>query len=58
MEKCPILVFLMETMCSNKRMDAVRMEFDSYLAVDNVGLSGGIALLWKEDWSVRVLSYS
>lgn len=59
-EKCLHLVFLGETKCSNNRMDDVRrsFHFDCCFVVDSVGLSGGISLLWKDGWSVKVINYT
>ncbi|KAG2693445.1 hypothetical protein I3760_08G097900 [Carya illinoinensis] len=56
-EKCPKLVFLVETKCSKVRMDEVRrtLKFDACFDVERVGLSGGIALLWKK---VKVINYT
>lgn len=34
------------------------MNFDSCLAMDSVGSSSGIAMLWKEGLKVKITSYS
>lgn len=34
------------------------MRLNGYFAVDSVGLSGGIALLWIEEGHVRVINYT
>ncbi|XP_042969166.1 uncharacterized protein LOC122301869 [Carya illinoinensis] len=59
-DKILSLVFLVETKCNCRRMDMIRrkLRFDNCLAVDSVGLRGGIALLWKTDWNVEIISYS
>ncbi|XP_042950188.1 uncharacterized protein LOC122282297 [Carya illinoinensis] len=59
-DKIPSLVFLVETKCNSRRMDMIRrkLRFDYCLAVDSVGLRGGVALLWKTDWNVEIISYS
>ncbi|KAF5450624.1 hypothetical protein F2P56_030956, partial [Juglans regia] len=57
-EKYPTLVFLVETKCRRKRMEVVRrcLQMDGCFSVDCVGHSGGIALLWKEEWSVTIIN--
>ncbi|XP_042958050.1 uncharacterized protein LOC122293561 [Carya illinoinensis] len=59
-EKGPLLVFLLETKCSKQRMEVVRrsLKMDGCFDVESVGMSGGIALLWKEEWEVQVVSYT
>ncbi|GLT71414.1 hypothetical protein SLA2020_434340 [Shorea laevis] len=56
----PGLCFLMETKIRNVRMQSVRITlgFDGMLTVDPVGLSGGIALLWKQSEEVEIQTYS
>ncbi|XP_042961719.1 uncharacterized protein LOC122296220 [Carya illinoinensis] len=59
-EKGPLLVFLVENKCSKQRMEVVRrsLKMDGCFDVESVGMSGGIALLWKEEWEVQVVSYT
>ncbi|XP_041025339.1 uncharacterized protein LOC121265718 [Juglans microcarpa x Juglans regia] len=59
-EKYPNLVFLVETKCRRNRMEVVRrcLQMDGCFSVDCVGFSGGTALIWKEDWSVKVINYT
>jgi hypothetical protein len=59
-EKKPKMVFLMETKMSNKRVDFLKrkLDFANLFAVDSVGWSGGLVLLWKEDVQVDIQNYS
>ncbi|XP_042969117.1 uncharacterized protein LOC122301806 [Carya illinoinensis] len=59
-EKNPFLVFLMETKSRKQKLEEVRLQLQMYgcFAVDSVNLSGGIALLWREEWQVKVISYT
>jgi exonuclease III len=59
-EKQPKVLFLMETKIRNSRMQLVRnkLGFEGMLAVDPIGLSGGIALLWKVSSEVDIQTYS
>ncbi|XP_042972730.1 uncharacterized protein LOC122304522 [Carya illinoinensis] len=59
-DKCPNLVFLVETKTGRQRLESVRrsLRLDGCFAVDSVGLSGGIALLWKEEWEVTIINYT
>ncbi|XP_059445337.1 uncharacterized protein LOC132177129 [Corylus avellana] len=59
-EKKPNILFLMETICSRKKMEWIRVKlrFVGLFAVDPVGRSGGIALLWKEEHEVEIQNYS
>ncbi|XVE84742.1 hypothetical protein DITRI_Ditri17bG0037300 [Diplodiscus trichospermus] len=56
----PQIVFLSET---KKRKDEVewlraRWGFKGCFTMDCIGRSGGPAILWQEDWSVSIRSYS
>ncbi|XP_042942790.1 uncharacterized protein LOC122276974 [Carya illinoinensis] len=59
-DKCPNLVFLVETKTEKQRLQSVRrsLSLDGCFAVDSMGLSGGIALLWKEEWEVTIINYT
>jgi exonuclease III len=59
-QKKPILVFLMETKLRHDRMEAIRrkLEFPNMLAVDCIGKSGGLALLWNEEVKLEIQNYS
>jgi hypothetical protein len=59
-EKCPGVVFLMETKLHNKKMARIKqkMGFNNMLTVDCVGRSGGLALLWKDEMGIEIINYS
>ncbi|XP_042983221.1 uncharacterized protein LOC122312630 [Carya illinoinensis] len=59
-DKCPNLVFLVETKAGKQRLESVRrsLKLDGCFVVHSVGLSGGIALLWKEEWEVTIINYT
>jgi exonuclease III len=59
-EKCPILVILMETKLRKEKMELIRYKlgFKNLFAVDSVGKSGGLALLWGEEIMVDIQNYS
>ncbi|XP_042983266.1 uncharacterized protein LOC122312668 [Carya illinoinensis] len=59
-EKCANLVFLVETKANKSRMETVRqvLKFDGCFVVESLGLCGGLAILWKEEWQVRVINYT
>lgn len=54
------LVFLSETRLEGARAKRVRVKvgFDGCFMVDSKGRSGGLMLLWWEDWVVNILSFS
>lgn len=56
----PSFVFLMETLSYADRIDELRrsLGFDFCFAVDRVGRSGGLAILWKSNFPCEVLNYS
>ena len=56
----PIIVFLMETKSSEEWMEKVKKECNmkqSWVVPSN-GRSGGLALLWKDEIKVELLTYS
>ena len=59
-EKCPDLVFLMETKLCSKKMTSVKQKlgFKNILIVDSISKSSGLALLWKDKAGMEILSYS
>jgi hypothetical protein len=59
-EKKPGMVFLMETKCRLNKMERIRCKLglSNMLAVDCVGKSGGLALLWANDVDVEIKNYS
>nr|GMC71226.1 uncharacterized protein LOC109186215 [Ipomoea batatas] len=58
--KKPILLFLMETLLTKTRMEALKMMlgFSGLFVVDCSGHSGGLALLWWDQTMVSITSYS
>ena len=60
----PQVIFLQETKLHQAEMERVRMrlKFKSMLVVDCRGdgrrRKGGIALLWREEWEIQILSFS
>ncbi|XP_042956310.1 uncharacterized protein LOC122292152 [Carya illinoinensis] len=59
-DKCPNLVFLMETKCSKSRMEEIckLLKFESCLVIDSVGSSGGLTLMWNNKVNVSIFNYS
>lgn len=55
-----MFIFLMETKVRRDHADRVKrkLNFDGIFYVDGGGTGGGLALLWKERNSARLLSYS
>uniref|UniRef100_A0A803PI32 Reverse transcriptase domain-containing protein n=1 Tax=Cannabis sativa TaxID=3483 RepID=A0A803PI32_CANSA len=58
-QKRPNYLFLCETLAKKKVIERLRVAigFDGALAVDSVGKSGGVALLWRVEEEVKVLEY-
>jgi exonuclease III len=58
--KRPCLVFLMETKLKQRKMEKIRclLGFQNLFAVDSIGRSGGLALLWKEEAGLEIQNYS
>ncbi|XP_019191056.1 PREDICTED: uncharacterized protein LOC109185569 [Ipomoea nil] len=58
--KKPDFVFLIETKVNRDHAERLRIKlgFDGLFNVDNSGLSGGLALLWRTNNTARLLSYS
>lgn len=58
--EAPDLVFLQETKVSSSFFSLKKfiLDFKHGLAVDCMGKSGGLVLLWKEDVNFAILSYS
>jgi ribonuclease HI len=54
------MVFLMETKIRKNKMEIIRckLHFENMFVVDSVGKSGGMALFWGEEVSVRVQNFS
>lgn len=59
-EKCPNLVFLMETKLRSNKLNLIKYKtgFQNLFVVDGVGRSGGLALFWDEDIDVQIKNYS
>ncbi|GLT53218.1 hypothetical protein SLA2020_265040 [Shorea laevis] len=59
-DKKPRFLFLMETKIKQHRLQHVRIKlgFEGLMAVDPVGLSGGIALLWRDAREVEIQNFS
>ncbi|GAU36753.1 hypothetical protein TSUD_318520 [Trifolium subterraneum] len=56
----PDVLFLSETLSHNRHIESIRvlLGFDSCLAIDVEGRSGGLAVLWKDSNKCRVLNYT
>ncbi|MCI09107.1 endonuclease/exonuclease/phosphatase family protein, partial [Trifolium medium] len=56
----PDVMFLSETLSHSRSLEAVRvlLGFDSCLAIDVEGRSGGLAVLWKASSKCKVENYS
>jgi hypothetical protein len=59
-EKKPNFVFLIETLSKEKTMEKIRciLGFEGLFVVNPVGRSGGLALLWKENYFLEIFNYS
>jgi hypothetical protein len=59
-EKCPVLVFLIETKLRKMKMEQIhcKLGFKNSFVVESVEKSGGLALLWGEEISVDIQNYS
>ncbi|GLT45094.1 hypothetical protein SLA2020_450210 [Shorea laevis] len=58
--KKPIVVFLSETRLDKRRMDGVqrRLGFKNCFTIDRMGIGGSLAMLWREEVALSLLSYS
>lgn len=58
--KKPNLVFLIETLMGNNKLQPIKnkLGYDSMFVVENVGRSGGLALLWKNESEVDIRGFS
>ncbi|KAL3819736.1 hypothetical protein ACJIZ3_005641 [Penstemon smallii] len=57
--KNPQIIFLMETRLSERKIDFLKNKLGLYgVAVSSIGLSGGLALLWRKDINVVLQSKS
>lgn len=59
-QKKPSIVFLCETLCKKDIVEKVRslIRFDGAFSVDMEGRSGGLAMFWKNQDEIQLLSYS
>jgi exonuclease III len=59
-EKKPDILFLMETKCKKERLEIIRVRlgFQCLFVVEPVGLSGGLALLWRDQKLLEVQNYT
>jgi exonuclease III len=59
-EKKPDILFLMETKCRKERIEGIRVKlgFRSLFVVELVGLSGGLALLWRDNHCLEIQNYT
>ncbi|BFG30632.1 hypothetical protein CerSpe_169060 [Prunus speciosa] len=59
-EKGPNVVFLCETKCNTATFNVLKFKlgFDNFFAVDSIGKSGGLCLLWKDEFNLHIRSSS
>jgi exonuclease III len=59
-EKKPAMVFIMETKLLARKLESIKIKvgFTNLFGVDNVGKSGGLALLWNNEVNVEIQNYS
>jgi exonuclease III len=59
-EKKPDILFLMETKCRKERMEGIRVKlgFQGLFVVEPVGLSRGLALLWRDIHGLEIQNYT
>ena len=59
-QKKPKFLFLCETICKAEKIEKLRLAigFEGPFAVDPLGKSGGLALLWRYEEEVRLLGFS
>jgi hypothetical protein len=59
-DKRPTLVFLTETKLPSHHMEIIKVKtgYRSIFVVDNVGKSGGLALMWSDETRVEIQNYS
>ncbi|XP_074323276.1 uncharacterized protein LOC141660211 [Apium graveolens] len=60
LQKQPRFIFLSETLCKSDIVEKVRvvLKYEGALAVDSQGHNGGLALFWRNNSDLRVLSYN
>ena len=59
-EHNPDIVFLIESKLTRRQAKSLvtRLNFENWWAVDRVGMSGGLLLIWKMKITLKVLSWS
>jgi hypothetical protein len=59
-EKKPTVVFIMETKLHDKNLDFLRIKLgmQNMFIVDSVGKSGGLILLWQDNFNVEIQNFS
>jgi exonuclease III len=59
-ENKPNILFLMETKCRKEKLEVIRVKlgFAGLFVVDSVGISGGLALFWKDGDELEIQNYS
>ncbi|KAF7841674.1 reverse transcriptase [Senna tora] len=59
-QKNPQLVFLIETKAKGNKVNNLRrsLSFRHVFFVDSVGGSGGLTVMWSDDFHVEVMEYS
>ncbi|CAI9768070.1 unnamed protein product [Fraxinus pennsylvanica] len=59
-DRKPSLIFLLETRLGGYRTQDfhIKLGFNGGISVDSVGNSGGLMLMWQEEWEVQLLSFS
>lgn len=56
----PDILFLTETLANSQKMEHIHvsLKFDMCLAVDVVGRSGGIVVMWKNSQKCSIMNFS
>ncbi|KAM6599952.1 hypothetical protein CsatA_019561 [Cannabis sativa] len=59
-QKKPNFIFLCETLCRKEVVERIRVAigFDGLFAVDAIGRSGGVALLWRNNGDINLLRFA
>ncbi|KAG2722068.1 hypothetical protein I3760_02G112400 [Carya illinoinensis] len=59
-DKCPKVIFLMETYLDVNRLDNIRrkIRFEGCFGVNPIGRSGGLVILWKSSTDFELINYS
>lgn len=50
----------METKCDKNKIKVVRrtLKFNNCFAIDNIGRSGGLEMLWNDNYNLQLYSYT